>query len=79
EEPGPEAPTNFGLVRLSPETVLHLIAVRAEKRFRSLWEQCLPEALGAILLVSPSPAGEINHLQTFLKAQKVLAPDLPVH
>lgn len=45
EEPGPEAPTNFGLVRLSPETVLHLIAVRAEKRFRSLWEQCLPEAL----------------------------------
>lgn len=79
EEPRPEATTNFGLVRLSRDTVLHLIAIRAEKRFRPIWEQCLPEALGVILLVSPSPEGEIDHLQTFLKAQKVLAPNLPVH
>ena len=71
--------TDFGLVRLSSETLLHLLAVRAEKRFRPLWEHCLPNALGAILLVNPSMEGDLGHVQTFLKARQTLAPSLPVH
>lgn len=71
--------TDFGLVRLSSETMLHLLSVRAEKRFRSLWEQCLTTAVGAIVLVNPSIEGELGHVQTFLKAQQALAPSLPVH
>ena len=71
--------TDFGLVRLSPDLVLHLVSVRAEKRFRSLWEQCLPNALGMIVLVGPDGQDEQSHLHTFLKARQSLAPALPVH
>ena len=71
--------TDFGLVRLSSETMLHLLSVRAEKRFRSLWEQCLPAALGAILLINPSMDDELSHIQAFLKARQAVAPSLPLH
>jgi len=70
--------TDFGLVRLSADVVLHLVSVRAEKRFRSLWEQYLPNALGMIVLVGPDVQDESSHLHTFLKARQSLAPDLPV-
>jgi DNA-binding response OmpR family regulator len=79
DEGNQEQHTDFGLVRLSSDTLLHLLSVRAEKRFRSLWEQCLPSALGAILLINPSMEGELNHVQTFLKARHALAPSLPMH
>ena len=71
--------TDFGLVRLSSDVVLHLVSVRAEKRFRSLWEQCLPNALGMIVLVGPDVRDDSGHLHTFLKARQSLAPALPVH
>ena len=74
-----EQHTDFGLVRLSSETMLHLLSVRAEKRFRSLWEQCLPSALGTILLINPSMEGELSHIQAFLKARQAVAPSLPLH
>jgi DNA-binding response OmpR family regulator len=70
--------TDFGLVRLSPDVVLHLVSVRAEKRFRSLWEQCLPNAVGMIVLVGPDVQDDSSHLHTFLKARQSLAPALPV-
>jgi CheY-like chemotaxis protein len=69
----------FGLVRLSAEALLHLIAVRAEKRFRPLWDQCFPEVLGIILLVTPGIPGCIGHIHTFLKAREALDPALPIH
>ena len=71
--------TDFGLVRLSADIVLHFVSVRAEKRFRSLWEQCLPNALGMIVLISPDVQEDAGHMQTFLKARQTLAPALPVH
>jgi hypothetical protein len=74
----PQAGADFGLIRLSPDMLLHLIAVRAEKRFRSIWEQCVPEALGVILLVNPEIEGGLSHVQTFLRAQQILAPSLSV-
>ena len=72
--------TDFGLVRLSSDTVLHLVSVRAEKRFRPLWEQSLPSALGAILLINAAmEGGELSHVQAFLKARQAVAPSLPMH
>ncbi len=44
-----------------------------------MWEQCLPEALGVILLVNPEIEGGLSHSQTFLKAQQTLAPAVSVH
>ena len=79
DEGNREQRTDFGLVRLSADTLLHLLSVRAEKRFRPLWEQCLPTALGAILLINPSMEGELSHVHTFLKARQALAPSLPLH
>jgi DNA-binding response OmpR family regulator len=79
DEAGREQHTDFGLVRLSSETMLHLLSVRAEKRFRPLWEQCLPSALGAIVLINPSMEGELSHIQAFLKARQAVAPSLPLH
>jgi hypothetical protein len=79
EGPKADVRAGFGLVRLSPTMLLHLIAVRAEKRFRSIWEECLPEALGVILLIPPDPAGSLSHIQAFLKARQAIASTLPVH
>jgi DNA-binding response OmpR family regulator len=79
DEANREQHTDFGLVRLSSETMLHLLSIRAEKRFRPLWEQCLPPALGAILLINPSMEGELSHIQAFLKARQAVAPSLPLH
>ncbi|HET7058853.1 MAG TPA: response regulator [Nitrospiraceae bacterium] len=79
DEANREQHTDFGLVRLSSETILHLLSVRAEKRFRPLWDQCLPTALGAILLINPSMEGELSHIQAFLKARQAVAPSLPLH
>jgi hypothetical protein len=71
--------TDFGRVRTSHHTVLHLIAVRAERRFWPLWEQCLPSALGVLLLIHPHTAATIDHLRSFLKAKQALASTIPVH
>ncbi|WP_447977548.1 response regulator [Candidatus Nitrospira bockiana] len=79
DEPQTDGRTDFGLIRVSDDTVLHLVAVRAEKRFRPLWEHSLPSAVGIIVLAGPSGESELSHLQTFLKARSALAPSLPVH
>jgi hypothetical protein len=74
----PRTRADFGLVRVSAETLLHLIAVRAEKRFRLVWEPFLPDAMGVILLLNPDIVGGLSHLETFVKAQQSLAPTLPL-
>lgn len=82
EEPQATYRTEFGRVMISRETVLHLIAVRAEKRFWPIWEQLLPGALGAIVLVNPGSEPSLAqvraHIRAFLKARKLLAPTLPL-
>jgi len=67
-----------GRIRISRDTVLHLVSVRAEKRFWPVWEQCLPGALAAILLVGSATEESLRHLQAFLKAKGTLAQALPV-
>ena len=79
EEPQPRHRTDVGRVRVSPETALHLIAIRVEKRFWSLWEQCLPGAIGAIALVDRHNEEAENHLRAFLTARNELSPGLVVH
>lgn len=69
--------TEIGRVRISPDLVLHLIAVRAEKRFWSMWEQCLPIAHGLLLIIPPAKEA-LAHCQALLKARDTLAPGLPV-
>jgi DNA-binding response OmpR family regulator len=78
EEPRAKYRIDVGRVMISRGTVLHLIAVRAEKRFWPMWEQCLPGALAAILLVNSASEETLRHLQAFLKARDTLAPALPV-
>jgi DNA-binding response OmpR family regulator/signal recognition particle receptor subunit beta len=79
EQPATKYVTDFGRVRTSQQTVLHVIAVRAEKRFWRVWEQCLPDAIGAVVLVNPQNPATKDHLRAFLKARAALMPDLPVH
>jgi DNA-binding response OmpR family regulator/signal recognition particle receptor subunit beta len=79
EQPAGKYVTDFGRVRTSHQTVLHLIAVRAEKRFWRVWEQCLSSAVGAIVLINPQTPGTEDHLRAFLKARAALAPELPAH
>ncbi|MGH2397711.1 MAG: response regulator [bacterium] len=78
EEPRAKYRIDVGRVMISRGTVLHLVAVRAEKRFWPMWEQCLPGALAAILLMNSASAETQRHLQAFLKAKGTLAPALPV-
>jgi hypothetical protein len=77
EEPWAAYRTEIGRVRISADIVLHLIAVRAEKRFWPMWQQCLPIAHGALLLVPPIKEA-LTHSQAFLKARETLAPELPI-
>ncbi len=69
---------DVGRVRLSPGMVLHLLAVRIEKRFWSVWEQCLPGSIGAIVLIGQPHDQLLSHLQAFLRAREALSPALPV-
>lgn len=78
EEGGADT-TEFGRVAVSNHVVLHLIAVRAEKRFWSVWEQCLPGAIGAVVVVNSQAANVLPHVHAFLRARDTLAPTLPVH
>lgn len=78
EEPRAKYRIDVGRVRISQGTVLHVLAVRAEKRFWPMWEQCLPGAFAAILLVGSATEETLRHLQAFLKARDTLAPALPV-
>jgi hypothetical protein len=78
EEPWAAYRTEIGRVRISPDVVLHLIAVRAEKRFWPMWEQCLPLGHGVLLLLAPPTKDALAHCQAFLNAREVLAPELPV-
>jgi len=78
EEPRAKYRIDVGRVRISRDTVLHLVSVRAEKRFWPVWEQCLPGALAAIMLVASATEETLRHLQAFLKAKGTLAPALPV-
>lgn len=72
-------PAETGCVRISSRVILHMVAIRAEKRFRSLWEQCLPGAVGVILLAPDSLAEADSHLLAFLKAREHLSPAVAVH
>ncbi len=78
EEPRAKYRIDVGRIRISRDTVLHLVSVRAEKRFWPVWEQCLPGALAAILLVGSATEESLRHLQAFLKAKGTLAQALPV-
>ncbi len=78
EEPQARYRTDFGRVMISRDTVLHLIAVRAEKRYWPVWEQLLPGALGAIVLVNSGADASKNHVRAFLKARHTLTPNLPL-
>lgn len=78
EEPATAYKTDVGRVRISDNTALHLVAVRAEKRFWPLWEQCLPMAVGVILLTDPHSAETMAHIHTFLETRAALAPHVPV-
>jgi DNA-binding response OmpR family regulator len=79
EEPWAACRTEIGRVRISPQAVLHLIVIRAEKRFWTVWEQCLPYAHGVLLLTAPHIKEALTHCQAFIKARDTLAPGLPVH
>jgi DNA-binding response OmpR family regulator len=79
EEAWAQHKTEVGRVQLSRDTVLHLIALRSEKRFWPVWEQCLPGALGVLLLVDPASRSALDHAKAFLKARNTLTPTLPVH
>lgn len=78
EQPASRYKTDVGRVRLSNRTALHLVAVRAEKRFWPLWEQCLPMAVGIILLVDPRSSETMAHVQAFLETRAALAQQVPV-
>jgi DNA-binding response OmpR family regulator len=78
EEASTHYKTEVGRVRIAHDAVLHLIAIRTEKRFWPLWEQCLPGALGVLLLVDPASRAALDHARAFLKARDTLAPALPV-
>jgi len=78
EEPWTAYRTEIGRIRISPQFVLHLIVVRAEKRFWPVWEQCLPTAHGILLLLIPATKDALGHCQAFLKARETLAPGVPV-
>ncbi|HXF94071.1 MAG TPA: response regulator [Nitrospiraceae bacterium] len=69
---------DVGRVRISPGVALHLLAVRIEKRFWSVWEQCLPGSVGAIVLIGRPHDELLGHLQAFLRAREALVPALPV-
>lgn len=79
EEPGVQYRTDVGRVRISRQVVLHLIAIRAEKRFRPVWEHCLPESHAAIVLLDPGSRDALDHIRVFLQAKAQLAPDFPIH
>jgi len=78
-EPTGKYRTDVGRVRISRQTVLHLVAVRAEKRFRSVWEHCLPDSHAAIVLLDPRSQDSLGHIRAFLQAKAQLAPDCPIH
>lgn len=78
EEGKPLHRIDVGRVRIAPGVALHLLAVRIEKRFWSVWEQCLPGSVGAIVLIGRPPEEILGHLQAFLRAREALAPALPV-
>jgi DNA-binding response OmpR family regulator len=71
--------TEVGRVRISPRSVLHLIAIRAEKRFHAVWEHVFPHSHAAVVLLDPSSKESVEHIRAFLQAKRHLAPDLPIH
>lgn len=75
----PLLPAEMGCVRISSRVLLHFVAIRAEKRFRSLWEQCLPGAIGIILLTPSHSVETESHLLAFLEARNELAPAVAIH
>ncbi len=71
-------PVEFGRVALSSQAVLHLIAIRAEKRFRSLMAECVLQAIGVMVLLDPLDPAAAHHIRAFLRGLHTLAPALPV-
>ena len=75
----PDAPqTEIGRVRLTADLALHLIAVRGEQRFWPVWEQYLPESIGAIFLLPARSDWEQASLRSYLVARDIIAPSMPV-
>jgi len=68
----------IGRVRLSARTALHLAAVRGERRFWSVWEQCVPGSVGAIVVLPGLAETDRAHLRGFLSARDLIEPGLPV-
>ena len=68
----------IGRVRLSARTALHLAAVRGERRFWSVWEQCVPGSVGAIVVLPGLSETDRAHLRGFLSARDIIEPGMPV-
>lgn len=78
EEPAADHRADFGRILIAPGHVLHLVAVRGERRFWPVWEQYLPQARAALLLLNPADREAVAHLEAFLRARQTLAPTLPL-
>jgi hypothetical protein len=63
---------------LSAQLALHLVAVRGEQRFWPVWEEYLPESIGAIFLLTGLSEGERASLRSYLIARDIIAPAMPV-
>ena len=68
----------IGRVRLSARTALHLAAVRGERRFWSVWEECVPGSVGAIVVLPGLSESDRAHLRGFLSARDIIEPGMPV-
>jgi DNA-binding response OmpR family regulator len=78
QEPHLSYRQEIGRVRLSARTVLHLAAVRGERRFWSVWEQCVPGSIGAIVVLPGLSEPDRAHLRSFLSARDIIEPGMPV-
>lgn len=68
----------IGRVRLSSQLALHLVAVRGEQRFWPVWEEYLPESIGAIFVLAGQSEKERAALRSYLIARDIIAPSMPV-
>ena len=78
QEPHLSYRQDIGRVRLSPQTALHLAAVRGEQRFWSIWERCVPGSAGAIVVLPGLSEKDRAHLRSFLSARDIIEPGMPV-
>ncbi|HJR78128.1 MAG TPA: response regulator [Nitrospiraceae bacterium] len=69
---------DIGRVRLSAQLALHLVAVRGEQRFWPVWEEYLPDSIGAIFMLNGLSESERAGLRSYLIGRDIIAPSMPV-